>query len=415
MVVTVLDPFPDFFQANSAHFTDRVGEVVVHDVLLDSNNFENLGRLVRLERGNTHLGGDFYDSVEDRLVIVVNGSMRVLVQKAVPHALFNALLCKIRVDGTGAVAEERSKLVDRARLRRLQNDGDCRPLLRPDQVMLNGGNSEKGRNCDVVLVHSAVGEDDDIRPVPVGLVHFDVQVVDCLFERGGLVVQQGDGLHPEPLAVHVLDFQDVDTGEDRVLDFQNVTVFGSFPEQVSIRSDIDMGIRDDLLPERVDRRVGDLGKLLFEVIEEKLVLVGEDRKRDIHPHGSDGLTGIHRHWKDRVEHVLIRIAECLVQPVSLFLGIGLDFLVRNGEIRKLLEMHVEPLPVGRLSGIVLLELLIRDKTTFLRIDQEHFARLQAGFFHDFRLVEVEDADLRRENEHIILRDVIARRAKAIAV
>ena len=52
------------------------------------------------------------------------------------HQLFYGILCQIRVDRTGSVAEERRKMVYLTRLAGLQDHGNRRSLFRLYQMLL---------------------------------------------------------------------------------------------------------------------------------------------------------------------------------------------------------------------------------------------------------------------------------------
>ena len=41
---------------------DRVGKIFVNDIFINTDRLEDLRTLVRLDRGNTHLGCDLYDT-----------------------------------------------------------------------------------------------------------------------------------------------------------------------------------------------------------------------------------------------------------------------------------------------------------------------------------------------------------------
>jgi hypothetical protein len=66
---------------------------------------------------------------------------------------------------------------------------------------------------------------------------------------------------------------------------------------------------DDLLADRVDRRVGDLGEELLEVIVEQARLVGEHRERRVVAHGADGLDAVLGHRGEDDALVLKGVAE----------------------------------------------------------------------------------------------------------
>ena len=105
MVVVILHRLPHLLQPDTAHLADGMGKVLVDDILTDPHRLEDLCRLIGLDGGHAHLGGDLHDAPEDGVVVVVDGGMGILVQKAQFHAFLNALVGKVRADGPGTVAQ----------------------------------------------------------------------------------------------------------------------------------------------------------------------------------------------------------------------------------------------------------------------------------------------------------------------
>ena len=97
-----------------------------------------------------------------------------------------------------------------------------------------------------------------------------------------------------------------------------------------------MGIGDHLFPDGVNGRIGNLSELLLEVVEKQRMTVAEHRQRDIRAHGGGGLPAGAGHGQDGGFHILIGVAERLVQPVPLLLGIVFRPLVGH---RQLAQLH----------------------------------------------------------------------------
>ena len=116
----------------------------------------------------------------------------------------------------------------------LQNNGDSGTALIADEVLLNGRYRKKRRDGDMVLIHATVGQDDDVGAVLISLVALDKEMVDSLFQGRCLVEQKRNGLNFETGAIHVLYLQQVDTGENGVLNFQHATVFRCLLKEVAV-------------------------------------------------------------------------------------------------------------------------------------------------------------------------------------
>ena len=126
----------------------------------------------------------------------------------------------------------------------------------------------------MVFIHAPVRENQDIHPPAVGPVAGDKKTLHRVFQGRALVVKQGNGLHPEAGIVHVFDFQQLNRGEDGVFDLQDFAIFRQLFQQVAVGAHKDRGVRHDLLPDRVNGRVGHLGKKLLEIVEQRLVRLG---------------------------------------------------------------------------------------------------------------------------------------------
>ena len=48
---------------NAADSADCISEIFINDTLINSDCLKNLGSLIRLDGGNTHLGSNFYNSM----------------------------------------------------------------------------------------------------------------------------------------------------------------------------------------------------------------------------------------------------------------------------------------------------------------------------------------------------------------
>ena len=103
-----------------------------------------------------------------------------------------------------------------------------------------------------------------------------------------------------------------------------------------------------LFPQRIDRRVGDLGKTLLEVVVEEVRLVGEHRKGDVVAHAIGGLFSCAGHVLDHQLEVFGGEAKgrLLLQQLQIsqltLLGPGLG--------DKVAAMLRQPVTVGMAGG-----------------------------------------------------------------
>ena len=100
--------------------------------------------------------------------------------------------------------------------------------------------------------------------------------------------------------------------QDRLGNLQRPAAFRLRVEQVALRPQRDAGADDDLLAQRIDGRVGDLGEELLKLVIEGLRFLRQDGQRGVVAHRPDRLDAIPSHRrKDHVE-ILERIIESLL-------------------------------------------------------------------------------------------------------
>ena len=282
----------DVLNCDAAHAGDGVREVLVYDLFRDAQRLKNLAAGVGLDGGDTHFGGNLHDAGQHGAVVVLHGGVVVLVQQAVRDERANRLLRKIGVDGGSTVAQQGRKVMHKARLAALKDQGHGGALAGAHQIFADCADSQQAGNGDMVLVNVAVRQNQDVGAVAVGAVHIDKQPVDGLFQIGVLVVADGQRYDLEAGHIHRFDLEQVGLGQDRVLDLQHLAVVGVFLQQVALRTDIDGGGGDNLLTQGVDRRVCDLSEHLLEIFAQGRAGVAQHRQRGIAAHRPGRLAAV---------------------------------------------------------------------------------------------------------------------------
>ena len=74
--------FCNLLNSDTADTAHRICEVPVNKLFLKSDRLEDLGSLIRLNRGDTHLGRNLDDPVDDRAVIIVNSRIIVFMKQS---------------------------------------------------------------------------------------------------------------------------------------------------------------------------------------------------------------------------------------------------------------------------------------------------------------------------------------------
>ena len=267
----------------------------------------------------------------------------------------------------------------------------------------------------MVFVNIPVRQDQDIGPVPVGPVHIHKQTVDGLFQVRIFIVADGDGLHLQARDIHGLDAKNVGFRQNGVVDFQHLAVVRRFFQQVTLSAHVHRGGGDHLLPQSVDRRVGDLGKHLLEILEQRRMGVAQHCQRGIAAHGAGGLAAVFRHLQHDLADVLIAVAEGLLQPNQLLLGMGGNPLVGDLQIGQVHQIPVQPLAVGLAAGVVRLQGLVVHQFALDGVHQQHFAGAQTVLADDALGRNIQHAHFAGEDEPAVAGDVVAAGAQAVPV
>src|SRR6266850_8353674 len=125
MMVSNLHLSCDDVHSDPAYARGGAGEVLVDQVMIQSDGFEDLGAAVTLDRRDAHLrnysdhalGHSFY-VVLHCMVVVGFGQMPLVDHVA------QSLECEIRIDGCRAIPQKQRKVVDLAGLAGFQYKSD---------------------------------------------------------------------------------------------------------------------------------------------------------------------------------------------------------------------------------------------------------------------------------------------------
>ena len=414
-VVAVLHVLVDLFQPDAAHPGNGVGKIAVDHVLTDAHGLENLCALIGLQNGNAHLGGHLAHALHHRADIVLLGGVTVLVQQPLFDQLIDAFQRQIGVDGSSAVAQQQGEMMDVPRVGCFQNHADGRAAAGIDEMMLQRRHCQQGRNRHMVFIHSPVGQDKHVGPVLVGPVAGHEQMIQRPFDGLGPVIQNGDIRYPQGFLLCAADAQKVSVGQNGLFQPQHGAVLRLVLQQVAVAAHVYRRIGDDFLPNGVDRRVGDLREELPEIGKQHLMLFRKHGQRNIRPHGSRRLRAGTGHGKDDLLHVLVGIAESLVQPIPGGLLQRRNGMVGQRQVVERKQVAVQPFAIGLAGGVFFLQLAVLDDSLLHRIHQQHLAGAHPGFFHDPLRRNVQHAYLAGKNQHVVIRNIVAGGPQSVAV
>ena len=327
---------------------------------------------------------------------------------------------QVRVDRLGAVAGEQGEVVHLACRAGLHHQPGAGAQAAVDQVLVHCRGGQQRRDRHALAAGVAVRHDQDVvaladrvdglgtqrgQPRLDALLAPRRRIGDVQFEAAELAV----GVAPD-----LADLGHVGHIEHRLRHFQpqrRIDVVDV--QQVGLRPDEGHQRHHQLLTNRVDRRVGDLGEQLAEVLVQRLVLLGQHRQRRVVAHRADRLLAVVRHRQQLELEILQRVAER---------ALALHQLLARGRFdaadRQVVQPDADvfdPLLVRPRVGQLVLDLAVVDDATGLHVDQQHAAGLQPPLFHDARLGHGEHAGLGSEDHQVVVGDQVTRRTQAVAV
>lgn len=76
----------------------------------------------------------------------------------------------------------------------------------------------------------------------------------------------------EARLIERFDLHQIDFGQNRIIDFEYGAVAALFLQQIAVGADVNGRVGDNLLAQRVNRRVCNLREQLLEIVEQQLML-----------------------------------------------------------------------------------------------------------------------------------------------
>ena len=189
---------------------------------------------------------------------------------------------------------------------------------------------------------------------------------------------------------------------------------GTRIEQVALGPDRRLHRRDQLLADRVERRVGDLREHLLEVVVEQPRPIRQRGQRRVGAHRSDRLfAGVSPSARAAPADLRAcsRTAAAAACTVS-WLGGGRYGAGSRSSMSIRCASHSR---YGLRRGQLALHLFVRHDAAARRIDQEDAARVQPLLEHDVLGRDVEHADFGRHDDQVVLGDVVARGPEPVAI
>ena len=180
--------------------------------------------------------------------------------------------------------------------------------------MVYGTYSQQRRNGCMCCINLTIGKNDVVYPFIHCRLGFLAQLIQCLTQtfRSSCCIEQHRQFHGiEPFIANVAQYIKLRIVQNRVWQTHHLTMRFTRQQDVgSYSSDIFRQRHHQFLTYRIDWRIGHLRKLLTEIIEQYLRLVGQHSQRSIITHGSCGFGPIHTHRSKRTFYVFASKSEC---------------------------------------------------------------------------------------------------------
>ncbi len=241
----------------------------------------------------------------------------------------------IGTDGAGTVTQKEGCMHHLAYLTTLHDEGGLYALAYADKIMMNGTDCQQRRNGCMLCIYVSVTQDDIVYAIIHALLGLLAEVVKgstqaCLTLRRLKEDGKFDGL--ETLVTDVAEDVQLSVGQHglRQTNHLAVRLVGS-KDTTAYTTDILGEGHDEFLADRVNGRIGDLCKLLTEIVEKYLWTVGNDCQGGVITHSSNRFLAGGTHRNEGTVNILLAETKgtqflVVVSHAVLYLTATLEFL-----------------------------------------------------------------------------------------
>ena len=411
----------DLVEPRAPHPRCCPGEVPVQHRLRQPHRLEHLSVAVAAQRRNAHLGHDLHQPLVQRLDVVAQrlGLVGPHRKRIRPDQLRQRGKGQVRIDRRGAEPQQQRHVHHLARLAGFDQQPRARPESRFAQRLVHGSRRQQRRNRREPVRQVPVAQDNQVGASPDLLQHPLAQVGQRALQFLARpfrprVEAHGHGRRPESFPVQVADPRQVRIGQDRMLQLDQPRLRRAFAQNVRTVSQKRHQRHHQLLADRVNRRIGDLGKQLFEIPVEQLRLLAQHRQGLVAAHRADRLRPFRRHRIQKNADVFPRVAE----PPLLRRQRGRRRLPGMDRPVKAVDrdmVFLDPPAVRPMPREMHLDLGILHQPPRGQVRQQHRAGTQRSLFGDVFHGNVQHARLRRQHHEPVLRAGVAHRPQPVAV
>ncbi len=409
--------FRDLSETCAFDLGRRPREIGVDKSARQADSIENLRPAIGLIGRNAHLRHDLHHALANRLDVVAVGGEFVEPVALLVHVIGQGIEREIWVHGFRAITREEAEIMHPAGFAGLHDEPHVGPQPLADQVVMHRAGRQQGRDRHMMRIQAAVGQNDDVvilvadHALGLGADSRDRRL-HCFGFRAVDPVTDVQRIGPERSVDVVLDpanALEIGVGKNRMVDFETLVLSARAEiEQIGTRPDKTHQRHHQLLANRIDRRVRDLGKILEEIIGEHPRLVGKRRQRNVASHRADRVLALLRHRLQEELQILGGVTESLLH-IEQGRGVRRHRPDLRRQVRQIDLRPIQPLLIGigvRETGF---QFLVGDDAVLLQIDQQHLARLQPPFPDDLLFGDGrQHADFGRHDDQSVLGLDVAR-------
>ena len=307
-----------------------------------------------------------------------------------------------------------------ARVARLDDQRAARAQPVPHQVMVHAGRRQQARNRRAA--RALTPRSDRIRmvvPSRTAVARAAAQLVHRALQPGAAVVRIEEHRQRastwNPRAADVPQLRQLVVVDDRIRDLDLPARLGRRLQQVALGADRRLHRRDELLANRVERRIGDLREELREVVVEQARALRQHGERRVGAHRPDRLLALPRH---RPEQQLRDPRPCSRTPAAAGApsrSRAAAVPARRGRSSMSTRCSASHSPYGcsaASSSLISSSATMRPCAVSTRNMRPGCSR---SLTQHVRRRDVEHADLGRHDDEVVLRDAVARRPQAVAI
>ena len=268
---------------------------------------------------DAHFGHDFADAFANRLDVILLDVLRAYVCVLVSAQLLERFERDIGVHCLRAIASEHAIMMHFARFACLNDEPRLHAQTLAHQMMMHGRCCEKRRHSNAVFVLSAVGKDQDVLVLQDRLGRSPAHFLERHFQAIGACLGIPSHVNRRRAECAVqrcfdrADFCQILIGEDRLLHFQTFVRARRMAQQIGARANHRKQAHHQLFADRINRRIGHLGKVLLEIVIKQARFARKHGNRCVCAHRADWIIALDRHRFQEFADVFLRIAERLLR------------------------------------------------------------------------------------------------------